>query len=308
MGLGKTVQTLAFLRSLKGKGPSLIVCPSSLVFNWKAEAERWTPDLQVLALEGSKRSAHFSRIGQADLVITSYPLLQRDLPNYGNWECAAAVLDEAQRIKNPDTQTAKAATAIRARHRFALTGTPVENSVRDLWSVMNFLLPGYLGSRNDFKERYEKTIQSDPAGPEAQRLRRRIRPFLLRRLKQSVATELPGKLEQVSYCELTETQRALYKQVADSTRRQIAQLAGEKDAGKSRMTMLTALLRLRQAACDLRLMGLENPPEAAEDSAKLELLRELIEEALEGEHRVLIFSQFVKMLHLIRDSLEADGI
>ncbi len=308
MGLGKTVQTLAFLRSLKGKGPSLIVCPSSLVFNWKAEAERWTPELQVLALEGSKRSAHFSRIGQADLVITSYPLLQRDLPSYGNWEFVAAVLDEAQRIKNPDTQTAKAATAIRARHRFALTGTPVENSVRDLWSVMNFLLPGYLGSRNDFRERYEKTIQSDPAGPEARRLKRRIRPFLLRRLKQSVATELPGKLEQVAYCELTEAQRALYKQVTDSTRRQIAQMAGEKDAGKARMTMLTALLRLRQAACDLRLLGLENPPEAAEASAKLELLRELIEEAIEGEHRVLIFSQFVKMLHLIRDSLEGDGV
>jgi SNF2 family DNA or RNA helicase len=127
-------------------------------------------------------------------------------------------------------------------------------------------------------------------------------------LKQSVATELPGKLQQVAYCELTESQRALYKQVADSTRRQISQLSGEKDAGKARMTMLTALLRLRQAACDLRLLGLENPAEAAEASAKLELLRELIEEAIEGEHRVLIFSQFVKMLHLIRDSLEADGI
>jgi superfamily II DNA or RNA helicase len=308
MGLGKTVQTLAFLRTLKGKGPSLIVCPSSLIFNWKAEAERWTPELRVLALEGSKRSGQFAQIGQADLVITSYPLLQRDLPGYGNYEFAAAILDEAQRIKNPDTQTAKAATAIRALHRFALTGTPVENSVRDLWSVMNFLLPGYLGNRNDFRERYEKPIQNEPAGPEAQRLKRRIRPFLLRRLKQSVATELPGKLQQVAYCELTELQRSLYKQIADSTRRQISELSSEKDAAKARMTMLTALLRLRQAACDLRLLGLEKEPDATEASAKLELLKELIEEVVEGEHRVLIFSQFVKMLHLIRDELDTAGI
>jgi superfamily II DNA or RNA helicase len=308
MGLGKTVQTLAFLRSLKGKGPSLIVCPSSLVFNWKAEAGRWTPELRVLALEGAKRAALFSQIGQSDLVITSYPLLQRDLPSYGRFEFAAAVLDEAQRIKNPDTQTAKAAMAIRARHRFALTGTPVENSVRDLWSVMNFLLPGYLGNRTDFRDRYEKLIQNAPAGLEAQRLRRRIRPFLLRRLKESVATELPGKLQQVAYCELTELQRSLYRQIADSTKRQISELASEKNAAKARMTMLTALLRLRQASCDLRLLGLEKEPEPAEASAKLELLGELIEEALEGEHRVIIFSQFVKMLHLIRAQLEADGI
>lgn len=308
MGLGKTIQTLAFLRTLKGKGPSLIVCPSSLVFNWKAEATKWTPDLKVVALEGGKRSVHFAGIGQADLVITSYPLLQRDLMNYGRLEFAAAVLDEAQRIKNPDTQTAKAAMGIRAKHRFALTGTPVENSVRDLWSVMNFLLPGYLGSRNDFKERFEKPIQNDPAGPEAGRLKRRIRPFLLRRLKSSVATELPGKLQQVSYCELTDAQRSLYTQVASSVKRQVADLAGETNAGKARMTMLTGLLRLRQAACDLRLLSLENPPDDSEASGKVELLRELIEEAQEGEHRVLIFSQFVKMLKVIRDTLDRDGI
>jgi superfamily II DNA or RNA helicase len=308
MGLGKTVQTLAFLRTLKGRGPSLIVCPSSLIFNWRAEAEHWTPDLKVLALEGASRASRFPQIGHADLVITSYPLLQRDLASYGSQEFAAAILDEAQRIKNPDTQTAKTAMSIRARHRFALTGTPVENSVRDLWSVMNFLLPGYLGSRNDFRDRFEKPIQTDPSGPETQRLKRRIKPFILRRLKRTVATELPDKLEQVSYCEMTDTQRALYRKITESTRRQISELAGAKDAAKARMTMLTALLRLRQAACDLRLLGLEEAPSADEASAKLELLRELIEEAAEGEHRVLVFSQFVKMLSLVRESLEADAI
>ena len=306
MGLGKTLQALAFLRTLRGSGPSIVVCPSSLIFNWQSEAAKWTPELRVHALEGGKRD--FAKIAAADLVITSYPLLRRDIEQYRGIEFAAALLDEAQHIKNPDSQNAQSAAGLRARHRFALTGTPMENTVRDIWSLMHFLMPGYLGSRADFRERFERAVQTDPAGTEAARLRRRIQPFMLRRTKKTAAADLPDKIEQVAYCELTPVQRELYTRLASATRTQLAELAGEKNAGKSRMLMLTALLRLRQAACDARLLGMENPPTAEEASAKLELLGELLATAIDGGHRVLVFSQFVKMLDGIRERLAADGI
>ena len=158
MGLGKTLQALAFLEGMRGAGISLIVCPSSLIQNWAREAARFTPSMKVITLEGADRHARMSGLAQADIAITSYPLLRRDAGKYGSIEFQAIILDEAQHIKNPETQNAQAAMALRARHRFVLTGTPLENSVRDLWSIMNFVMPGYLGSRNDFKERYEQPI------------------------------------------------------------------------------------------------------------------------------------------------------
>jgi SNF2 family DNA or RNA helicase len=306
MGLGKTVQALAFLRSLSGK--ALIVCPSSLIFNWAREAAKFTPERRVLAVHGDGRAKLFGEpMDGADLIVTSYPLLRRDIERYRDREFAAAILDEAQHIKNPDSQNAQAACAIRAKHRFILTGTPVENSLRDLWSLMHFLMPGYLGSTQDFRERYAKEMQNDPTGPTAKRLLQRIRPFVLRRTKRAVATELPEKLEQVAYCELTDRQKDVYGQLVQSTRRTLSEFAGSKDQGKARIAMLTALLRLRQACCDLRLLGgIKIEPEQA--SAKIELLRELLEEAVDGGHRVLIFSQFVSMLTLLREALDADGV
>jgi SNF2 family DNA or RNA helicase len=308
MGLGKTLQALAFLRTVVGHGPSLIVCPSSLIFNWRAESAKWTPELGVLTLDGPSRADDFHKIENANLVITSYPLLRRDIDAYRTHEFNTVILDEAQHIKNPESQSAQAATALKARHRFVLTGTPVENSVRDIWSLMNFLMPGYLGTRKEFQERYENAIQRGTASPEQQRLTRRIRPFLLRRTKQEVAKEIPDKLEQVAYCELTDEQRDIYTQLATATKRQISEFAGQKDRNKARMMMLTALLRLRQAACDTRLLGLENPPPEAEASGKLALLEELLLEAIDGGHRVLIFSQFVTMLGHIRARLDRLGI
>jgi len=308
MGLGKTLQALAFLRTVAGQGPSLIVCPSSLIFNWRAESAKWTPELRVLALDGPNRADDFHKIENANLVITSYPLLRRDIDAYRTHEFNTVILDEAQHIKNPESQSAQAATALKARRRFVLTGTPVENSVRDIWSLMNFLMPGYLGTRKEFQERYENAIQRGTASPEQQRLTRRIRPFLLRRTKQEVAKEIPDKLEQVAYCELTDEQRDIYTQLATATKRQISEFAGQKDRNKARMMMLTALLRLRQAACDTRLLGLENPPPEAEASGKLALLEELLLEAIDGGHRVLIFSQFVTMLGHIRARLDRLGI
>jgi superfamily II DNA or RNA helicase len=300
MGLGKTVQTLAFLRAHQGDGPALVVCPTSLVTNWENEARKFTPELKTLVLEGANRAARFKSIAGADMVITSYALLRRDIETLRDFNFTTAVLDEAQHIKNPETQNAQAAYALRATHRFVLTGTPMENSVRDLWSIMNFALPGYLGDRKDFRERYELPIARGSAPDVQRRLSRRLQPFLLRRRKRDVAKDLPEKIEQVVLSSLTSHQRAAY----DALLREIQQGLGGSgknlNAGAQRMKMLTGLLRLRQVCCDLRLVGIDKE----ETSAKLDLLDELLEEAIDGEHRVLVFSQFVSMLHLIRERLE----
>jgi superfamily II DNA or RNA helicase len=323
MGLGKTLQALAFLQALASNsefripylpaashgGASLIVCPSSLVQNWAREAAKFTPSLRVLVLEGSERHARMAGLADADVAITSYPLLRRDAERYGGMEFRAIILDEAQHIKNPDTQNAQVAMGLRARHRVVLTGTPLENSVRDLWSIMNFVMPGYLGARNDFKERYEQPIvQGEGSGPLKSRLAKRIRPFLLRRTKRDVYKELPEKLEQVLYCTMTARQTEIYEKLLGESRRQISELTGEKDRNKGRMLMLTALLRLRQACCDLRLLAGMQELNQEQASAKLELLDELLREAIDGGHRVLIFSQFVSMLRLQKAALEAAEI
>ena len=303
MGLGKTLQTLAFLES--SGGLALVVCPSSLVFNWEREAKKWTPKLRTLVIEGTQRESLFSRIPDVDLVITSYALLRRDIARYERLAFQSVILDEANHIKNPDTQNAVAAQRIRARHRFALTGTPVENSVRDIWSLANFVLPGYLGKRDDFKDRYETPIMRGGASDVQRRLANRLRPILLRRLKRDVAKDLPERLEQVAWVDLTATQMGIYRELLEQGRRKIEEASNEKNPGKSRMAALTALLRLRQACCDLRLLGLEKTDD---DSSKLEMLDELVQEAIDGGHRVLVFSQFVTMLKLIRVRLDSAEI
>jgi superfamily II DNA or RNA helicase len=310
MGLGKTVQTLAFFRAQKSSSagrdsvepvrPALVVCPTSLVTNWQNEAQKFTPELKTLVLEGANRAALFSSIGDADIVITSYALLRRDIDDLRKFQFSTAVLDEAQHIKNPETQNAQSAFALRAKHRFVLTGTPMENSVRDLWSIMNFALPGYLGPRNDFRERYELPLARGAAPDVQRRLSRRLQPFLLRRRKRDVAKDLPEKIEQVVPCNLTSNQRSAYDALLREIQSGLGSVAKGANAGTQRMKMLTGLLRLRQVCCDLRLVGLEKE----DPSAKLELLDELLGEAIDDEHRVLVFSQFVSMLHLIRDRLE----
>lgn len=321
MGLGKTLQALAYLASSRGAGkdrqPSLVVCPTSLVENWRRESSRFTPDLKTLAIDGPDRAALFAKIDASDLVITSYALLRRDLDRYRSRQFAAVVLDEAHHIKNPDSQVAQAASALRSQRRFVLTGTPMENSVRDLWSIMHFALPGYLGNRQNFRDRYELPL-SRPNDPTAEavrdRLSRRLRPVMLRRLKRDVATELPDRIEQTAFCDLTGAQAEVYRQLLEQSRRKLDDARAEKNGGKGRMLVLTALLRLRQACCDLRLLGLPDggkgdvstDPEAnIATSGKLTLLNELLEEIREGGHRVLIFSQFVSMLKLLSEHLTA---
>ncbi|MCI0540782.1 MAG: SNF2 family helicase, partial [Verrucomicrobiales bacterium] len=345
MGLGKTLQALAFMRAMRSaecgarnaepapsscatsrqdlaegvsaagahtphsalRIPHLVVCPTSLVFNWVEEARKFTPKMRVLALQGPRRHELFEKINDADLVLTSYALMRRDGDAYRAYEFDTVVLDEAQHIKNRQTQNAQAVKAIRARHRLVLTGTPMENSVLDLWSIFDFLMPGYLGSAQDFRERYEVPIVRDKNVEVQARLARRIRPFLLRRLKREVATDLPEKIEQISFCELTEDQRAVYQQVLEAGRKEVLATAGQQGLQKSRMAVLNALLRLRQICCDPRLLKLENV-DARTASGKLDLFGELLEEVIDGGHRVLVFSQFVTMLKLLEERLRAEEI
>ncbi len=312
MGLGKTLQTLAFIQSCHANrklcGPVLIVCPTSLVFNWLAEAKKFTPGLKVVALHGTGRHQHFEAIAQSDLVITSYALIRRDAERYRELAFDTLVLDEAQHIKNRQTQNALAVKAVRTGHRLVLTGTPMENSVLDLWSIIDFLMPGYLGSATDFRERYEQPITRDKDEAVQARLGRRLRPFLLRRLKTEVAKDLPAKLEQVSFCELTDDQAEIYQQVLAVSRKEVMAAVGAQGVAKSKMIVLNALLRLRQICCDLRLLKLENAEFTDESSGKLAMFGELLEEAMDGGHRVLVFSQFTTMLALLKDKLTAENI
>jgi len=311
MGLGKTLQALAFLRQVREQdpavGPMLIVCPTSLVFNWAAEARKFTPSLSVLALQGPDRHALFSRIPHHDLVVTSYALIRRDADRYREFEFDTVVLDEAQHIKNRQTQNAQAVKSVRSRLRLVLTGTPMENSVLDLWSIFDFLMPGYLGTAQDFRERYELPITREKDARTQARLARRLRPFLLRRQKREVAADLPEKLEQVSFCELTADQRSVYQQLIEATRKEVLETVGAQGLAKSRMLVLSALLRLRQVCCDLRLLKLEGI-EPSTASGKLDLFGELLEEVLDGGHRVLVFSQFVSMLSLLKERLAEEGV
>ena len=300
MGLGKTVQALAYFEATPG--PHLVICPSSLVWNWTREAARFAPGLRTLALGGPDREKLFAQIPSHDLIVTSYALLRRDIAHYQNLAFTSVVLDEAQHIKNPESQNAKAAYAVKSRARFILTGTPLENSVRDLWSLFEFLLPGYLGTRGDFQDRYEKPILDGEGSGAWPRLLRRVRPWMLRRTKSQILPELPAKIEQVVEVELTPDQKAAYTQLQIAARAQVDAL--RESGGAARMKVLAALLRLRQASCDLRLLGKDSPA----PSGKLEALLELLREAVDGGHRSLVFSQFTSMLDLIAPALDVAGI
>ncbi len=311
MGLGKTLQTLATLQALAKRskgGAALIVCPTSLLGNWKKEAEKWTGQMKTLVLHGPKRAGLFSGINDNDLVLTSYGSLVRDIDKHAGIDYLAVVLDEASMIRNPDTQAAKAVRRLATKGRIALTGTPVENSVRDIWSILQYAVPGYLGSREDFKERYELPIARNPEGSklEQDRLRRRLQPFLLRRTKREVAPELPEKIEQVRVCELTAAQKEVYAGLLKKGREKVDDLLKAQGFAAARMSILSILLRLRQVCCDLRVLeGFGKAKDA--DSTKLDALGELLDEAEAGGHRVLVFSQFVGVLSLLKNWCEERG-
>ena len=314
MGLGKTIQTLAWLaleraESETGGRPALIICPTSLVENWREEAARFTPQLNVLTLQGQERHELWERLDDCDVAITSYSLLRRDLEKLEQREFSVIILDEAQHIKNRNTQNALAAKRLQATHRLVLTGTPVENSVADLWSIMDFLMPGYLGGHAIFRQNYELPIaRGEDEGAAAQtRLRKKLQPFLLRRLKREVAKELPPKIEKLSYCQLTADQQVVYRTTLESSRQRISNMVNRQGFNKSRMDILATLMRLRQICCHLGLLDLPGI-DPQQPSAKLDLFSELLDEAIDGGHRILVFSQFVSMLKILRSALEERGL
>jgi superfamily II DNA or RNA helicase len=307
MGVGKTAQVLALLetrrllRASEKLGPSLVVVPRSLVFNWKQEAARFTPQLRVLDHTGLGRQTGLFE--EHDLVLTTYGTLRRDAPAFTGIEFDYVVLDEAQAIKNAGTESAKAVRLLRANHRLALSGTPVENHLGELWSLFEFLNPGMLGAASVFKMAGGAARNPDPETRSL--LARALRPFILRRTKQQVAAELPAKTEQTLVCELAAPQRKLYDELRDHYRASLLQRIDADGLAKSKMHVLEALLRLRQAACH---PGLIDKQLVSEPSAKLDLLRLQLGEVIEENHKVLVFSQFTSLLAILRSRLDADGI
>ncbi len=310
MGLGKTLQTIAFLLARRGPDtlPALVVTPTSLIYGWLDEIARFAPELRAVAVAGSKpqREAILTNAFDegADVVVTTYAALRIDAESYAKRRFSCAILDEAQHIKNPTTKAAKAVKRIQADCRFALTGTPIENTLTELWSIFDFLLPGYLGGHKTFRQKYETGIVRDGDADKTDNLRRHIAPFILRRLKRDVLTELPDKTESRLMNEMTPEQEKVYKAYFAQSRKELAAELKNRGFDASRIKILALLTRLRQIACDPALF-LENYDGG---SGKLDLLEELATEAAAGGHRMLIFSQFTAMLRRIWDRLAAAGL
>lgn len=308
MGTGKTIQALAFLQSLRESGHAktadLLVLPRSLLFNWQREAGRFTPGLRLLVHADQSRARDASAFKEHDLVLTTYGTLLRDIAWLKDCRFHYVILDESQAIKNPGAQSARAVRALQAEHRLVLTGTPVENNTVELWSQFAFLNPGLLGSLDYFREEFAGPIERKGDEEAAQLLRRLVRPFLLRRTKDQVASELPPRTERVLLTDMEPAQRALYNQKRDHYRALLLGLIDEGGINSARIKVLEGLLRLRQICNHPRLV--EHDTRA--DSAKFELLLETLETLRAEGHKALVFSQFVQMLRLVRDALDARGI
>ena len=309
MGLGKTLQVIALLLSdkeEKGSQPSLAVVPTSLVYNWEDEVKKFAPCLKTLVLTGSKeeRLEKIKDIDHVDLVITSYPLIRRDGDELEDYFFRYCILDEAQHIKNPDSQSAKTVKTINAGVRLALTGTPMENALSELWSIFDFIMPGYLFSYSRFKKRFEVPIVKDGDEEAARQLSYHIKPFILRRLKKDVLRELPEKIEHKVSAELTTEQKKVYLAYMHRIREDIEKEIEDKGFNKSHIKILAGLTRLRQICCHPSTF-LENYKGG---SGKMELLEDIIDEAIQGGHRILLFSQFTGMLDIIKKFLEAKQI
>jgi len=311
MGLGKTVQALAHLLLEKKAGrmeqPSLVIAPTSLMGNWRRESERFAPELNVLVLHGADRHDHFDQIEENDVILTTYPLLRRDkvrlLTHYFHY----IILDESQFIKNPKSQTTRVVYELKASHRLCLTGTPMENHLGELWSMFHFLMPGFLNNLQRFNRLFKNPIERQGDTTRQQQLSRRLKPFLLRRTKEQVADELPPKTEIVRSVILQGKQRDLYETLRLAMDAKVRKEISKKGLARSHITILDALLKLRQVCCDPRLLSL---PQAkhVDQSAKLELLMEMLPEMLEEGRKILVFSQFTAMLSLIEAGLNASNI
>lgn len=303
MGLGKTLEVIAFVMSEKREKPAFVVAPSALVYNWENEINKFAPSAKTVIVDGTKeeREAAVEKTDDADFVITSYPLLRRDISLYADKEFSYMFIDESQNIKNPDTMSAKAVKKIVAQRKFALSGTPVENNLTELWSVFDFVMRGYLNTRREFSKIYDKIKSEEDGVRELEELRKKIKPFVLRRLKTDVLHELPEKIENTIYCELEPEQKKLYASYLAAARNEVGELIGTSDGG---FKILMLLLRLRQICCHPSLFDMNYKKE----SGKLLFLMELIDSALLQGRRILIFSQFTSMLDLIKAKLKEKNL
>ena len=306
MGLGKTLQTLAHLLLEKEAGradkPSLVVAPTSVVHNWHAEAKRFAPGLKTLVLHGKDRKQHFGKLGDYDLVLTTYPLIVRDIDVLKKQSFHLLALDEAQYVKNPKSSTFKAVAALRAEGRLCLSGTPLENHLGELWSLFHFLMPGFLGKADQFRQLYRTPIERGGDEARQRQLAGRVRPFILRRAKAEVAKELPPKSEIVVPIELSGAQRDLYETLRVAMSERVRDEVGKQGLARSQIMILDALLKLRQACCDPRLVKVSGAKNVT-SSAKLEWLKDVLPSMLEEGRKVLIFSQFATLLGLLEDTL-----
>ena len=310
MGLGKTLQALTVLQKAKeedGPMPTLVVAPTTVVFNWESEIQKFAPTLSCLKLQGGERKQFFKKIPEYDVVITSYALLRRDIDKLKDINFRYVILDESQNIKNATSQTAQAVKQLNSQHKLALSGTPIENKLEELWSVFDFLMPGFLFSMADFNSRYVNPIMERQDKIVEKRLKLQIYPFILRRMKRDVAKDLPDKVENIAYCELTDEQRDFYLQVLDSTKEELFKSIEQNGLEKSRLSIFSALLRMRQICCHPKLYDKDNVKNII-SSGKFEKLKYMLEEIVSEGHRILLFSQFVDMLDIIKAWLDKTGI
>ncbi len=313
MGLGKTIQLLAFITAAADAGilkkrPFLVVCPKSVLPNWLSECARFAPSLKVLAIAGQDRHPKLLKAKFSDVVVTSYPILVRDIDKLKDVNWSGVALDESQAIKNPETQIAKAACALKADFRFCLTGTPIENNLGELWSQFRFLLPGFLGDRSEFRRLFQTPVEKENDRSRQSLLSARIKPFILRRTKDEVATDLPEKSVLIKHVEIEGAQLDLYETVRLSMTKSVRDEIAKKGFKSSQIIILDALLKLRQVCCDPRLVKQLSKSKKVAESAKLEMLMEMLEELQQEKRKVLLFSQFTSMLDLIAEELNKRGI
>ena len=307
MGLGKTVQTLAFLQSQKEDGirePSMLIMPTSLIYNWDLEAKRFTPDLKILVYTGTYREKDTAQFSNYDLILTSYGIIRLDIDFIKSFRFNYIILDESQAIKNPASIITKAVRRLNSANRLILTGTPIENSTMDLWSQMSFVNPGLLGSQAFFRDEFQIPIEKKNDEEKSKRLYNLIRPFILRRHKSQVATDLPEKVESIQYCDMTEEQEKAYEEAKAYYRNLILQSIDSDGISKSQMVVLQGLTKLRQLANHPRMVdgSYEN------GSGKFEDVLHKIQTVISENHKILIFSQYIKHLDLFRANLDDQKI
>ena len=303
MGLGKTLEVIAFIMSEKREKPTLVVTPSSLMYNWLSEIYKFTPCAKAKIIDGTKeeRKTALKETDGYDFIITSYPLLRRDIAEYEDKDFFCFVIDEAQHIKNPKTLSAKAVKRINAKSCFALSGTPIENSLSELWSIFDFVMPRYLGHRAQFAENFEKPIMQGGDDAAAERLRRKIKPFVMRRMKYEVLSELPERIENTVFAEPTPTQKKIYSSYLSLAKKEAYDIV---KYGGDNMRILALLMRLRQICCHPALLDGDYDKE----SGKLILFEDIVTSGIESGHRILVFSQFTSMLTIIKKRLDSLGI